>query len=131
MFGFACDETPQLMPLPLMLAHAITRRLATVRRDDTVPDLLPDGKAQVTRALPARLRRACPSPSASSASSSPRSTGAGRTCDELRAAIVEHVVRPSIPAELLDDTTLRRRGLRAREPDRASSRSAGRWATPD
>ena len=48
MFGFACDETPQLMPLPLMLAHALTRRLATVRRDGTLSDLLPDGKAQVS-----------------------------------------------------------------------------------
>src|SRR4029077_21218731 len=48
MFGFACDETPQLMPLPLMLAHALTRRMATVRRDGTLSDLLPDGKAQVS-----------------------------------------------------------------------------------
>ena len=116
MFGFACDETPQLMPLPLMLAHAITRRLATVRRDDSVPALLPDGKAQVT----VRYRRdseGVPEPVCVERVVVSSQHRRGTDMRELRAAIVEHVVRPSIPAELLDDTTLRAPGLRAREPD--------------
>jgi S-adenosylmethionine synthetase len=108
MFGFACDETPQLMPLPLMLAHAITRRLAAVRRDDTVPALLPDGKAQVT----VRYRRdadGAPEPVCVERVVVSSQHRRGTDMEELRAGILEHVVRVAIPEELLDDATMRGR----------------------
>jgi S-adenosylmethionine synthetase len=108
MFGFACDETPQLMPLPLMLAHAVTRRLAAVRRDDTVPELLPDGKAQVT----VRYRRdadGAPEPVCVERVVVSSQHRRGTDMEGLRAAIMEHVVRVAIPAELLDDATMRSR----------------------
>jgi S-adenosylmethionine synthetase len=108
MFGFACDETPQLMPLPLMLAHAVTRRLATVRRDDTIPELLPDGKAQVT----VRYRRdadGAPDPVCVERVVVSSQHRRGADMDELRAAVMEHVVRVAIPSELLDDATMRGR----------------------
>jgi S-adenosylmethionine synthetase len=108
MFGFACDETPQLMPLPLMLAHAITRRLAAVRRDDTVSALLPDGKAQVT----VRYRRdadGAPEPVCVERVVVSSQHRRGTDMGELREAILEHVVRVAIPEELLDDATMRQR----------------------
>ena len=105
MFGYACDETPQLMPLPLMLAHAITRRLAEVRRNGTVPALLPDGKAQVS----VRYRRdadGAPEPICVDRVVVSSQHRRGTDMGELRAAIVDQVVRAAIPAELLDDSTL-------------------------
>ncbi len=101
MFGYACDETPELMPLPISLAHKLTRRLTEVRKNGTLPYLLPDGKSQVTveyddNDRPVRVDTVV-------ISSQHR---ADVSLDEIRRGIVEHVVRPVVPVELMDDDTI-------------------------
>lgn len=100
MFGYAVDETPQLMPLPITLAHGLARQLAQVRRDGTVPWLRPDGKTQVTVAYedgkPAGLDTIVVS-----AQHHPEVSG-----EEVRRAVLEHVITPNIAEELLADARI-------------------------
>jgi S-adenosylmethionine synthetase len=99
MFGFACDETEELMPMPIQLAHRLTQRLSEVRKARIVDFLRPDGKSQVTveyrDGRPARVDCVV-----ISTQHSDRVSNA-----ELRAAIVEHVIRPIVPARMLDADT--------------------------
>ncbi len=99
MFGFACRETPQLMPLPIMLAHALTRRLAEARKEGEVAWLRPDGKAQVTVEYdghtPVRIDTVVVS----------TQHDADVGYDEIREAVIERIVRPIVPGVLLDAKT--------------------------
>ena len=97
MFGYATNETPELMPMPITLAHRITKRLAEVRKSGVLAYLRPDGKSQVTieyrDGKPARVHTVVVS-----AQHSP-----DITLHELREDIIEQVVRPVMPREMLDD----------------------------
>ena len=99
MFGFACDETPELMPLPISLAHRLAKRLADVRKSNTLPFLLPDGKSQVTVEYeddrPVRIDTV-----AVSAQHLP-----GVSSETIRSGIIDHVITPILPGELVDGET--------------------------
>ena len=95
MFGFACDETAELMPLPITLAHRLARRLAEVRRNKTLSYLRPDGKVQVTVAYGQDGK---PAGVDNVVLSTQHHDEIG--LDQLRADVVEHVIDPVIPAEL-------------------------------
>lgn len=99
MFGYACDETPELMPLPISLAHKMAKRLTEVRKSGELNYLRPDGKTQVTveydDGKPVRIDAVVVSSQHS----------ADINLDTLRADILEKVIKPTVPTELFDDNT--------------------------
>jgi S-adenosylmethionine synthetase len=99
MIGFACDETPELMPLTIMLAHKLTKRLSVVRRDGTMSYLRPDGKSQVT------VEYAYGKPKRVDTILVSTQHAPNVSADQIYADIIEHVVKAVIPAELLDENT--------------------------
>ncbi|MEG0338997.1 MAG: methionine adenosyltransferase [Oscillospiraceae bacterium] len=99
MFGFACDETPELMPLPISLAHTLAKRLTSVRKDGILSYLRPDGKSQVTieydNGVPKRIEAVV-----ISSQHAPEIA-----LDGLRRDIMEHVITPVLPREMVDENT--------------------------
>ncbi len=99
MFGYACDETPILMPLPIDLAHALTRKLTKVRQNGTLPYLRPDGKAQVTVEYdgdkPVHIDTVVLS----------TQHDEHVTHEQLEGDMLEYVIRPALPAALFDEKT--------------------------
>src|ERR1700751_3375155 len=96
MFGFACDETEELMPMPIQLAHHLTQRLSQIRKANKVDFLRPDGKSQVT----IEYRNGRPARVDCVVISTQHSDRVSNT--DLRDAIPEHVIKPIIPASMLD-----------------------------
>ncbi|MBQ7007655.1 MAG: methionine adenosyltransferase [Ruminococcus sp.] len=99
MFGYACKETPELMPMPISLAHKLSLKLTEVRKDGTLRYLRPDGKSQVTveyeNGKPVRVDAIVVS----------SQHGAEVPLETIRADIQEYVIKPVVPAELMDENT--------------------------
>jgi S-adenosylmethionine synthetase len=99
MFGYATDETPEMMPMPIMLAHKLARQLAQVRKENTIPYLRPDGKSQVTveyrDGRPVRIDKVLVS--AQHEPTVPLPT--------ITADVLQHVVKPILPPDMLDERT--------------------------
>jgi len=98
MFGYACNETPELMPMPIQMAHNLTRKLSEVRRSGEIPYLRPDGKSQVSieyrDGKPFRVEAVVIS-----------TQTAEIPIEEIRADVLEKVIKTTIPADLLDENT--------------------------
>src|SRR4051794_25990224 len=111
MFGYATDETPELMPLPIMLAHKLARRLSEVRKSDMLPYLRPDGKTQVSvryeidehgHQRPVEIERVLVS----------AQHREGLDCEALlKPDLVEHVIKPILPSDLYDERRLNEKGF--------------------
>lgn len=99
MFGYACDETPELMPLTISLAHKLAKQLAKVRKDGTLDYLRPDGKTQVTAEYDGDTVKRIDTIVISTQHSEAVSL------EQIRKDMIEYVVKPIVPAELIDENT--------------------------
>ncbi len=100
MFGYACRETEELMPLAISLSHKLAQRLTAVRKDGTLDYLRPDGKSQVTVEYDENQNPVRVDAVVISTQHSPEAS-----LEQIRADMVEHVIRPTIPANLMDENT--------------------------